>query len=267
MLASSYDRRSKYDKKSKSYFEWRANGDYKGVVRYEGEYAVLADIKGPGVIWRIWSASVADGVVQVYLDGKLTIDLPWEDYFSGKIEPFNRKGFVYTAARGRNNYTPIPFQKSCKIVTKITKENTEKFTSEKGTGVWGKFFHFNYTLFPTNTKVQTFSMELSLAENKALDKASKILSTDLGKNPVKYKNTKTKNVRWLIPAGKSKTLTISGKEAITALRIRIPERKHYADLLRQLTLSINWDEEKSSSVWAPLGVFLVQAGELTNTNL
>ena len=254
-LASSYDRRSKYDEKNDTYLEWRANGDYKGVVKYEGEYAVLADIKGPGVIWRTWSASVADGKVQVYLDGKLVIDLPWEDYFSGKIAPFNRKGLVYTAARGKNNYTPITFQKSCKIVTKITKENTEKFTFDKGIGVWGKFFHFNYTLFPEGTKIQTFKMQLSQAENKALDKASKILSTDLGKNPVKYENIKTENVTWAIPAGKSKTLTISGKEAITALRVRIPKRKNYKNLLRQMTLSINWDNEKSPSVWAPLGDF------------
>jgi len=254
-LASSYDRRSSYDEKTGSYLEWRANCDYKGVVRYEGEYAVLADLKGPGVIWRMWGASVADGKVQMYLDGKLVIDLAWKDYFSGKIAPFNREGLVYTAARGKNNYTPVPFEKSCKIVTKITKENTEKFTFEKGIGVWGKFFQFNYTLFPKGTKVQTFSMKLSPGENKALDKASKILSTDLGKNPVKYKNTKTKNVTWAIPAGKSKTLTISGKEAITALRIRIPKHKNYTDLLRQMTLSINWDNEKSPSVWTPLGDF------------
>ncbi|RLD11940.1 MAG: hypothetical protein DRI44_02410, partial [Chlamydiae bacterium] len=254
-LASSYDRRSKYDAKTDSYLEWRANGDFKGVVRYEGEYAVLADIKGPGVIWRTWSASVADGKVQVYLDGKLVIDLPWEDYFSGRIAPFNRKGFVYTAARGKVNYTPISFQRSCKIVTKISKENTEKFTFKKGIGVWGKFFHFNYTVFPKGTKIQTFKMELSPAENKALDKASKILSDDLGKNPVKYKNTKTENVVLTIPAGRSKSLTLTGKEAITSLKIQIPKRKHYTDLLRQMTLSIYWDNEKSPSVWAPLGDF------------
>jgi len=75
-LASSYDRKSKYDAKTDSYLEWRANGDFKGVVRYEGEYAVLADLKGPGVIWRTWSASVDDGNVQIYLDGKLVVDLP-----------------------------------------------------------------------------------------------------------------------------------------------------------------------------------------------
>jgi len=131
----------------------------------------------------------------------------------------------------------------------------EKFTITSGKKIFGKFYHFNYTLFPKGTKIQTFKMELSPAENEALDKASKILSDGLGENPVKYANSKTENVTWTIPAGKSKTLTLTGKEAITSLKVLIPKRKHYTDLLRQMTLSIYWDNEKSPSVWTPLGDF------------
>ncbi len=49
-------------------------------------------------------------------------DLPFADYFSGKAEPFTRSNLVYAvssqpgAPPGYNNYTPIPFAKSCKIV-------------------------------------------------------------------------------------------------------------------------------------------------------
>ena len=250
-LFSSYDRASKYDEKTDSYINWDANDDGTGFVRQEGEYTVLAEIDGPGVIWRMWSALVGKGKVQIYLDGKLVIDLPWEDYFSGKIAPFNRKGLVYTAAKGLNNYTPISFQKSCKIVTKAKVGNPGKSSSP----VWGRYFQFNYTVFPKDTKVQTFKMKLSSEENKALDKASEILTTELGKNPVAYKSTKTKTVTWNIPAGKSKTLNITGKQAITALKVQVPKNKNYNDLLRQLTLSINWDDEKSPSVWTPLGDF------------
>ena len=250
-LFSSYDRASKYDEKTDSYINWDANDDGTGFVRQEGEYTVLAEIDGPGVIWRMWSALVGKGKVQIYLDGKLVIDLPWEDYFSGKIAPFNRKGLVYTAAKGLNNYTPISFQKSCKIVTKAKVGNPGKSSSP----VWGRYFQFNYTVFPKDTKVQTFKMKLSPEENKALDKASEILTTGLGKNPLTYKNTKTKTVTWNIPAGKSKTLNISGKQAITALKVQVPKNKNYNDLLRQMTLTINWDDEKSPAVWTPLGDF------------
>ena len=251
-LASSYDRRSEFDSKTGKYIKWHANADFKGYVRREGEYLVLADIKGPGIIWRIWSASVGNGKVKMYLDGKLVIDLPWEDYFSGKVPPFNRDALVYTAAKGKNNYTPIPFQKSCKIITKLDDKQADRFTLAPG--VYGKFYHFNYTLLPPDTKVETFKMNLSNEANKALDKANKILGS-LGENPVKYPNAKTKSVTWEIPPGKSKSLVITGNRAITSLKIKIPKKKHYIKFLRQMTLSINWDNEKSPSVWAPLGEF------------
>jgi len=252
-LASSYDRKSKYNEKSDSYIDWYANADWAGVVRQEGENVVLAEIDGPGVIWRIWSASLGDGKVKIYLDGKLAVDILWKDYFSRKIAPFNRKGLVYKTAGGWNNYTPISFQKSCKIVAKATIEQSKKF--EMDPGIWGKFFHFNYTVFPKNTKVQTFTMKLSSNENRALDKANRIMTTYLGNNPIPIKNIKKEVVNWTIPAGKSKSLIITGKRAITSLKARIPKNSNYNDLLRQLTLSINWDDEKSPSVWSPIGDF------------
>jgi len=251
-LFSSYDRRSKYDEKTDTYINWFANDDWAGVIRQESENVVLAEIDGPGVIWRMWSATVADGNVKIYLDGKLTVDLPWKDYFNRKVAPFNREGLVYTTkAGGANNYTPIPFQKSCKIVSKATIEQSKKFDIDPG--VWGKFFHFNYTIFPKGTKVKTFQMKLSRSEDKALDKANEILTTKLGENPVAHKNSNEEIVKWIIPPGESRFLNITGRRAITALKVQIPENKNYKDLLRQLTLSINWDNEPSPSVWSPIG--------------
>jgi len=118
-LFSSYDRESRYDEKTDSYLRWRANDDGRGCVRKEDDnVTVLADIKGAGVIWRMWSAAAGQGKVKIFLDGWLVIDLPWKDYFSGNVPPFNRKGLVYNAAQGWNNYTPIPFKKSCKSLPK-----------------------------------------------------------------------------------------------------------------------------------------------------
>jgi len=95
-LFSSYDRASRYDEKSSSYLRWRANDDGRGCFRKEGNnVTVMADIKGAGVIWRMWSASTGEGKVKIYLDGKLVVDLPWKDYFNRKVAPFNRKGLVY----------------------------------------------------------------------------------------------------------------------------------------------------------------------------
>ncbi|RLD09732.1 MAG: hypothetical protein DRI44_07835, partial [Chlamydiae bacterium] len=239
-LFSSYDRASKYDEKSDTYVNWEANIDGLGIIRKEGENVVLAEMDGPGVIWRMWSASTGKGKVKIYLDGELVIDLPWENYFNRKAPPFNRKGLVYKVSNGCNNYTPVSFQKSCKIVAEPK---------------WGLYYHFNYTIFPKGTKIQTFKMKLSAKENRALDKANEILTTNIGNNPLHRKDIKKEVVNWTIPIGKSKTLNISGKRALTSLKVRIPKNDNYNNLLRQLTLSINWDDEKSPSVWSPLGDF------------
>jgi hypothetical protein len=49
---SSYDRASRYDEATGKYVAWDANGDGGGIIRKEGEQSVLAEITGPGCIWR-----------------------------------------------------------------------------------------------------------------------------------------------------------------------------------------------------------------------
>jgi len=66
---SSYDRASRYDARTGKYVNWDANGDYSGYIRKEGERYVLAEMKGPGCIYRIWSADPRQGHVKIFLDG------------------------------------------------------------------------------------------------------------------------------------------------------------------------------------------------------
>ena len=171
-LASSYDRASKYDAATDKYINWGANGDGGGVIRKEGDDSVFMEVQGPGCIWRTWSATASTGHVKIYLDGSTTptVDLPFNGYFDGKTAPFNRPNLVYipsVAAHGLDNFTPIPFQKSCKIV------------GEKG---WGSYYQFTYTQFPAGTIVPTFSLNLSAEDSVALDQADKILGQS-GQNP------------------------------------------------------------------------------------
>ncbi|MHC4570048.1 MAG: hypothetical protein ACYTE3_30360, partial [Planctomycetota bacterium] len=80
---SSYDRRSKYDELSGKYINWAANGDGTGIIRKDGDDLVFAEMEGPGVIWRIWSALAKAGHVRIYLDGaeEPAVDLPFIGYF------------------------------------------------------------------------------------------------------------------------------------------------------------------------------------------
>jgi hypothetical protein len=254
-LASSYDRSSRYDAARDKYFNWDANNDGTGIVRKEGDNDVMADLTGPGCIWRTWAATVGPGHVKIYLDGATepAVDLPFSGYFDGKNEPFTRPNLVYqTTAKGYDNFTPIPFQKSCKIV------------AEKG---WGKYYHFNYTRFPADTVVPTFHLPLGADDLKALDQADQIFS-QAGQNPFPNRpgqHTETLNVT--VPKGGSAVVAeLTGPEAITELKLqsdwpKVGEAQRM--LLAQLTVSITWDDDAQPAVWAPLGDFFAASAGLT----
>ncbi|MBW8040198.1 MAG: DUF2961 domain-containing protein [Planctomycetes bacterium] len=242
---SSYDRASKYDQGSGKYVGWFANGDGGGIIRKEGNTKVFAEMEGPGVIWRIWSALAKDGHVRIYLDGAAepVVDLPFIGYFNRKNEPFTHEALVHMTARGQNCYVPIPFQKSCKI------------TAE---GDWGAYYHFTYTTYPKDTIVPTFKRQLSAAESKALDKAGKALAKR-GFDPAQ-KRRGQKTIRETVkapPGAIVEVAKLKGPGAITALKINmdLPESPDERNILRQLVLQIRWDNETEPSVCVPLGDF------------
>ena len=240
---SSYDRRSRYE--DGKYLDWAANGDGNGCIRTEGDRIVLAEMDGPGCIWRIWSALAQAGHVKVYLDGAEApaIDLPFDGYFNRKRAPFVYESLVYTAGRGRNNYVPIPYAKSCRIV------------AEKG---WGRYFQFVYETFPKGTRVPTFSMALSAEEAKALEAADRALTEGLGRDsagPRDGEKTLTRTVT--VGGGESAVVAdLDGPRAITAIRVDNTfggGSETVVPALRELAVRITWDGAAEPAVWTPLG--------------
>ncbi|MCB1126887.1 MAG: DUF2961 domain-containing protein, partial [Verrucomicrobiae bacterium] len=230
---SSYDRASKYNEATGKYERWDANGDGGGFIRREGDTFVIAEMEGPGCIWRVWSARPEQGHVRMYLDGAETptVDLPFKAWFDGSTEPFTRSALVHTVAMGWNNYTPIPYQKSCKIV------------ADKG---WGAYYQFVYTTFPKGTKVPTFKLALSGDETSALDQANAILSQP---GPARFdlprQGITTERHTFSVKNGGSRMIGIAGPRAITGIRIKLDLPESPADrvVLREHTLQIRWDGE------------------------
>jgi hypothetical protein len=245
-LWSSYDRASRYDAATGSYVDWAANKDGGGFIRKEGDEMVLAEMSGPGCIWRTWSAQPRAGHVRIYLDGSTNpvVDLPFSGYFDGTHAPFNRPALVNEVSEGWNNYTPIPYQKSCKIV------------ADPG---WGRFFHFNYESFPPGTRVPTFTGHLTAEESDALDQANSIL-LHCGADPAGIRPGQQTLTNAISVAGHSTSVLarLSGPAAIVGIRIkldRLPAHPDDYEWLRGLALQINWDGETNASVWAPFGDF------------
>lgn len=249
---SSYDRASRYDETSDKYVSWGANGDGTGIIRKEGDVSVIAEMKGPGCIWRIWSAFASDGHVKIYLDGQQqpTIDMPFSHYFDGKHPPFDYPALSYNLptsdtvwGNGRNLYLPIPYQKSCKI------------TADEG---WGRYYHINYTTYPKGTILPTFKSQLCPAEKAALHRANEILSNCGSDHAGERRGQVTRKKTITVQPGQcADVLTLTGLRAITALKVSMDfdNRQDQMQALRKLALQITWDDEKAPAVWSPLGDF------------
>jgi hypothetical protein len=240
---SSYDRKSRYDQATGKYVGWDANGDGHGIIRKEGDQQVLAEMEGPGCIWRIWSATPKQGRVRIYLDGKAqpAVDLPFIQYFDQSAAPFTRPALVHTVAKGWNNYTPIPYQKSCKIV------------AEPG---WGDYFQFTYSTFPKGTQVPTFQLNLSPADMAALDLANRTLES-CGARDEDFRDAIRGKSSRAMTEEFTEVVRLEGPAAITAIRLRTETGGSPRDPepLRSATIQICWDGEAEPSVWSPLGDF------------
>lgn len=244
---SSYDRKSKIDSTTGKFIEWDANNDglRPQFIRKEGENEVLAEMEGPGAIVRIWSASPKEGRVKIYIDGKEqpVLDLPFIDYFKPSIPAFDFPQLVYeTNARGFNNYVPITYQKSCKIV------------AEPG---WGQYYHFNYISFPEGTQVDSFNAELDENAIASLEQVNSFFAEEMGTSPHDFETQKLQ-VQEKIKAGQEKqVLKLEDAGAISSLkaRIKIKDSSNAEEILRKVVLKIKWDGENKPAVWSPLGDF------------
>ncbi|MCW5943337.1 MAG: DUF2961 domain-containing protein [Fimbriimonadaceae bacterium] len=146
--ASSYDRNAKSPTQN-----WFANGDAGQYLRSENRDGrlerVMADLKGPGTIVRIWSANPS-GVLRFYFDGEAEPRLAVKaaDLLSGKVPPMGDP-FAYTSSAGWNLYFPIPYAQSLKV----TVDNTDN------DGARGMYYHVGYRTYETGTVVRTFDLQ------------------------------------------------------------------------------------------------------------
>jgi hypothetical protein len=249
---SSYDRASAYLAATDTYVNWSANDDGRGLVRTEADGTkVLAEMSGPGCIWRLNTGTLSAAHVKIFLDGATTpaVDLPWTDYFSGQQAPFTRAALVYEAAGGFSNLVPIPYQRSCKVVADAA---------------FSSYYYVEYATFPRTTTVPTFRRDLGPDDQAALDDVDGYFRTGLGGDPAGIRaGETTTNDHYDIPGGQTVVpLDASGVGALVAIKIRVNGLSTKAEqwaALRELTLSITWDGEATPAVWAPLGDFFGSA--------
>jgi len=244
--ASSYDRASTYNAGTDTYVNWGANGDANGMP----SPGVMADITGPGIIWRIWSAKADTGHVAIYVNGSTTpvVNRSFATYFDHSAAPFNLPALGYKATDAYDSYVPIPFAQSCRITA--------------GNG-WGQYYHVTYTRYPSGTPMPTFAASRTASDETVVQaQVAKFTQPNLGAYPydsVPGQQTFVRTVQVGAGVGAVSTvIRLAGAGAITMIQA-VPSLTGTTDevrvRLRELGIRIRWDSETTPSVWAPLGDF------------
>jgi len=248
--SSSYDRRSRYDEATGQYLDWAANGDAGNYIRYDAETGedVMAEMKGPGFINRIWSAN-PQGKIRFYLDDAAPIELDFNELFSGRLEPF-RRPLVWQrrVVLGGDNpasdcYLPIPYQRSCKVTSLRTDRNNRII----------QYYHIGYTTLPVETKVPTFRMELSDEEKIILTEVCGKLS-NCGWDPQPRELFWQRKIVELQPGQSLVVHELEGPAVICQIKGRLTTAAERA-VGRKVLLKVFWDEESEPGIWAPMGDF------------
>ncbi len=238
---SSYDRHSRYDPDTDTYRDWDANDDGGGFEReVEGGGVVALELKGPGVIWRSWSAMPDKGHVRVFVDGELIIDEPFIRYLTGfgtDFAPLNVPDVCPHISRGYNRFLPIPFQRDIRI--------------EFAEG-WGRYYHFTYSVFGGDVALPRYDELFRRPARVALAKLDRMLH-------LRAMHGFSPEVSRQVGAGaRAELLNAPGQGAIERMQLRLSDPSAAGRLL----LRIYWDGEARPSVCAPVCDLFGTSGEM-----
>ena len=158
-----------------SYDQTGGNDDGFNPDWVEGNVYTIADLRGPGVVRRMWTAR-GGGQLKIYIDGNADpmVDVSTEDFFNGRARPF-RDPLNARMGNGFRTYFPIPFAKSIKIQIVASENN-------KSHSPFGAYHHVTYHQFPSTTRVRSLALPLSRDDRQALDRVLGIWS-NLGTDP------------------------------------------------------------------------------------
>lgn len=220
-LASSHDRSLR-------------NEDGAGYIRKEGDRYLVADLKGPGAITRLWTAS-AWGKIWIHVDGasKPLIETDFRRLFTGETPPFAKSFVNMQRPIGYSyhwSYVPIPFARSCRVY--VSQPN---------------YFQADYVTFPDNVEVKTLSLPLSKRHRETLRRLAPRFTSDSLDIPDGESMRATKSIA---PGATATLLSLEGPAIIRSLRMRWSDMS--PNRSRLATLSICWDGETTPSVRVPL---------------
>ena len=207
-------------------------------VRQEPGGLVIADLKGPGVVNRIWTPTPTSDTVKFYFDGEKLprLAVPFIELFTGKTSPFLAplSGFQIG---GYYCYLPIPYERSLKIVFA------------------GKNLRFHQTQYRTLTKgdhVKSFSKELFNAHQADLAHVASVWNKSQSPLSAYGNRIKTKKINLVVSATEEPLVSLSGGGRIVGIELNAG---NLSQAYRKVMLKATWDGESSPAIDLPLHDF------------
>jgi len=203
-----------------------------------------ADIKGSGIIQRIWTPTPTEDTIQFYFDGEPVprIELKFIDLFSGEKFPFIRP-VCGNEVGGDYCYLPIPYRNSCKIVYK---------------GGRMQFIQVQYKEKKPGSVVSSFPLNFSQEENEALNSVAGIWKNS-GNNSFPLNQTAPNTVKSItqsviLKPGSRLPVFSLGKGG-RIVRIEITPQLQLNTQFKDLIIRARWDEEPVAAFNCPLSDF------------
>jgi hypothetical protein len=202
---------------------------------------VIFDVRGSGVINRIWTPTPNNDTLDFYIDNELTpaFSICFMDLFSGKVYPFV-KPLCGNQLGGYYCYLPVTFSKSCKIITRGSKI---------------QFHQIQYRLYNDDIEVVPFNMEVSSDAKELLADISELWNKgrpsvkDLYGDNILSKTIETE----LIPDETKSVFELRTGGRIVGLEIS--PASAFSGLVKNSDIRITWDNDPTPAVYCPIADF------------
>ncbi|MEO8110764.1 MAG: glycoside hydrolase family 172 protein [Ginsengibacter sp.] len=216
------------------------SGKYSFVRKNPDSSLVLFEVKGNGVINRIWTPTPTEDTLDFYLSGSDTpsFSIKFSDLFSGKVYPFtlplcgNQLGGYYC-------YFPLPYNDGCKIVTR---------------GKNMQFYQIQYRKYPDASTVKNFQPTLNTGEKAAYKRLG--LSWTQSFDPSLRDDLTLKKIHTDKTIASGGTITLASiNTGGRIVGIKLKPAEAFTGLQKQIDIRISWDDEKYPVVYMPVADF------------
>lgn len=213
-------------------------------VRKEGGGLVIADLKGPGIIYRIWTPTPTDDPIEFYFDGEEQprIKMRYREIFDGSKPPFVAP-IVGFGSGGFYSYMPLPYKTSCKVIIRAPRV---------------QFYQINFATYPPEIGLQSWSEAGYRAAFGDVEKARKLygmagqdVSAWVAPEGAALKTARTAKS---IAHGKAATIFHTKKGGRIA-GIRLGPASAFAGKDRAVLFRAYWDGDKQPAINCPAGDF------------